>query len=167
VTHPFHLSPALTLTLTTALLAGCSLSHTPNIKLNQLGYLPQSSKVAVVESEGREPLGFQVLDGTGKVVVSGQTQPRGSDKESGDELHHADFSSLSVPGKGYHLVVDGDQSYAFSVDSNVYASLKDAALAYFYHNRSGTPIEVPWAGQWQWTHGPGHLSDADVGCIND
>jgi endoglucanase len=167
VTH--RSAPALVFAtaLGSSLAAGCGMAHTPNVKLNQLGYLPQASKLAIVESDASEPLDFQVIDATGKVVASGRSQVGGSDKESGDDVHQVDFSALRTPGKGYHLRVDGDESYAFDIDPHVFKPVKDGALAYFYHNRSGTPIEVPWAGQWQWTHGPGHLSDADVGCIND
>jgi endoglucanase len=146
---------------------GCSLINNPDARVNQLGYLPHSRKVAIVESSASAPLDWYVQDANGRVVANGKTEQRGPDKESGAEVHWADFSSLTVPGKGYRLVVDGGESYAFSVDSRVYKPLKDGSLAYFYHNRSGTPIEIPFAGAWQWTHGPGHMSDADVGCVND
>jgi endoglucanase len=145
---------------------GC-LTSSPNVRINQLGYLPHSSKIAIIDSSSEAPLEWRVVSATGEVMLSGQTQRKGTDKESGDEVHHADFSRVTQPGKGYHLVVDGDESYAFGVDARIYEPLEDAAFAYFYHNRSGTPIEIPWAGQWQWTHGPGHMSDREVGCIND
>jgi len=141
--------------------------NNPDAHVNQLGYLPQGTKVAIIESDDSAPLGWQVIDGGGHVLANGKTQVGNLDKDSGDKVHWADFSGVTQPGKGYRLVVDGEASYAFSIDARVYKPLKDAALAYFYHNRSGTPIEIPWAGQWQWTHGPGHLSDVDVGCIND
>jgi endoglucanase len=47
--------------------------------------------------------------------------------------------------------------------------MKYDALAYFYHNRSGIAIEMPYAGGQQWTRPAGHLPDMapcapDVGC---
>jgi endoglucanase len=149
------------------LLLGCSLSGTPSVKVNQLGYLPRSTKIAIVESSAREPLDWRVTDAAGSVVASGKTHVGGNDKDSGDDVHQADFSGVARPGKGYHLVVDGASSYGFAIDARVYHPLQQSALNFFYQNRSGTPIEIPWAGQWQWTHGPGHLSDAEVSCIND
>ncbi|HEU4576815.1 MAG TPA: glycoside hydrolase family 9 protein [Polyangiaceae bacterium] len=146
---------------------GCSFLHTSDVRLNQVGYLPQASKIAIVESSDTAPLAWQVLDASGGVVAKGMTQPRGPDADSGDVVQWADFSSLRQPGKGYRLLVDGDESYRFSIDARVYQPLKTAAFNYFYQTRSGTPIEIPWAGEWQWTHGPGHLSDADVGCVSD
>ncbi len=147
--------------------SGCSLLNTPSSRVNQLGYLPDAPKIAVIESGEKSPLAWQVIDPSGKTVASGQTSVGGADAESGDEVHWADFSALRTPGKGYQLIVDGDESYPFQIDARVYKPLKEAALSFFYHNRSGTPIEVPFAGQWKWTHGPGHLSDREVGCITD
>ncbi len=135
--------------------------------VNQLGYLPRSSKIGIAESSDTTPLDWQVVNATGQVVASGKTHVGGPDKDSGNEVHQADFSAVTVPGKGYQLVVDGQQSYRFSIDAHVYRTLELGALNFFYQNRSGTPIEIPWAGQWQWTHGPGHLSDANVACVND
>lgn len=150
-----------------ALGAGCGLSNNPDAHVNQLGYLPESSKVGVIEHESPAALEWQVTDASGAVALRGQTEVGGADADSGDTLHRADFSRLTTPGTGYRLVVDGSASHPFDIDARLYEPLKRAALAFFYHNRSGTPIEIPWAGQWQWTHGPGHLSDADVGCITD
>jgi endoglucanase len=136
------------------------------VRVNQLGYLPQSSKIAIIDSSDKEPQAFEVQDAQGKVIFSGKTTVRGPDKESGDDVHWADFSELREPGKGYRLIVDGDASYSFSVDSRVYRPLKYDALAFFYHQRSGVPIVLPFAGEFRWTHAPGHLSDAKVSCIN-
>jgi endoglucanase len=149
------------------LAAGCSLAGTPNVRVNQLGYLPRSAKIAVAESGETTPLDWQVLDAGGKVVAHGKTEVKGTDKDSGDEVHLADFSGFTTPGKGYHLIVDGDESYEFDIDPRIYRALEKSSLNFFYQMRSGTPIEIPWAGAWQWTHGPGHLSDANVACIND
>jgi endoglucanase len=134
--------------------------------VNQLGYLPASTKVGVIRSSEAEPQPFEVRDAQGTLRLSGKTSVRGPDKESGDDVHWADFSELREPGKGYHLIVDGDASYSFSIDARVYRPLKYDALSFFYHQRSGVPIVLPYAGEFRWTHAPGHLSDAKVGCIN-
>ena len=146
---------------------GCGFLHASDVRLNQLGYLPQASKIAIVESSATAALTWQVVDGAGGVLAKGTTEPRGSDADSGDSVQWADFSSFTRPGKDYRLLVDGEESFHFAIGARVYQPLKTASFNYFYQNRSGTAIEIPWAGEWQWTHGPGHLSDADVGCIND
>ncbi|HVZ34554.1 MAG TPA: glycoside hydrolase family 9 protein, partial [Polyangiaceae bacterium] len=159
--------PFAPLALLGAALSACSALHTSNVRLNQLGYLPGSSKIAVVQSDRPAPLDWQVVDADGNVIGKGKTVSKGPDKESGDTLHWADFSSVTRPGKGYRLIVDGEPSYHFAIDARIYHSLEHDSLNYFYQSRSGTPIEIPWAGAWQWTHGPGHMSDQEVGCIND
>lgn len=146
---------------------GCSFLHTSGVRLNQVGYLPRANKIAIVESKETSALSWQILDPAGGVLARGSTVPKGPDPDSGDHVQWADFSSLTRPGKDYRLLVDGEESYHFAIDARVYQPLEVAAFNYFYQNRSGTPIEIPWAGGWQWTHGPGHLSDADVGCLND
>jgi endoglucanase len=153
--------------VTAGLGAGCSLAGTPSVRVNQLGYLPRSVKIGVAESGEKTPLDWQVLDAGGNVVSHGKTEVRGEDKDSGDEVHLADFSGLTTPGRGYHLLVDGDESYQFDIDPRIYRRLEKSSLNFFYQMRSGTPIEIPWAGAWPWTHGPGHLSDANVACVND
>jgi endoglucanase len=145
---------------------GCAASSS-NLRLNQVGYLPHASKIAVLQSGERRELPWQLLDSSGNVLASGKTQVKGPDADSGDEVQWADFSSFTRPGTGYRLRVEGEASSPFSIGARVYLPLKTAAFNYFYHNRSGTPIEIPWAGDWKWTHGPGHLSDADVGCAAD
>jgi endoglucanase len=146
---------------------GCSVLHTSDVRLNQIGYLPSSRKVAIVESSESAPLAWQVVDAGGALVERGQTQPRGADADSGDQVQWADFSGLTRAGTGYRLIVDGEESFQFAIGARVYAPLQKAAFSFFYHNRSGTPIEIPWAGEWRWTRPPGHLSDADVGCRVD
>jgi endoglucanase len=166
-TRPIALSIAPFALAAATLAAGCSLAGTPSVRVNQLGYLPRSAKIGVAESGDETPLDWQVLDAGGKVVAHGKTEVKGQDKDSGDEVHLADFSGFTTPGQGYHLIVDGDESYEFAIDPRVYHALEKSSLNFFYQMRSGTPIEIPWAGAWQWTHGPGHLSDANAGCIND
>jgi len=143
------------------------MAGTPSVAVNQHGYLPHSVKIGVARSSANAPLDWRVIDADGSPVASGKTEVGGSDEESGDAVHRADFSSLTGRGEGYRLVVDGSESYPFSIDPQIYRSLEVSSLNFFYQMRSGTPIEIPWAGQWQWTHGPGHMSDAQVACASD
>jgi endoglucanase len=135
--------------------------------VNQVGYLPHSVKVGIAVTDAPAPLDWQVIDASGKVVATGKTSVHGGDKDSGDEVHRADFSAVTQPGKSYQLVVDAQESFRFSIDARVYRPLSLGSLNFFYQQRSGVPVEIPWAGQWQWTHGPGHTSDANVACSSD
>ena len=99
---------------------------------------------------------------SGKVVARGVTEVHGFDPEAGESLHWAKLNALTGPGDGLSLRVGSDISFVFSIRPGLYHQLKYDALAYFYHNRSGIPIALPWAKDAKWTRPAGHLSDAQV-----
>lgn len=135
------------------------------MRVNQLGYLPTAPKRAVVVSSAEKPLPWELVDASGARVANGVTVPRGRDGGSGDDLHTIDFSSFNSAGKRYVLRVAGMESPHFDVDARLFRPLKYDALAYFYQNRSGIPIEMPYAGNARWTRPAGHLGDAQVTCL--
>jgi endoglucanase len=139
----------------------------PNVRVNQVGYLPGFAKYAVAVNASTAPLGWELVDSGGKVVSSGQTKLFGPDADSGDHVHQLDFSDFSQVGKGYKLRVGQDESYPFDVAPDVYHQLKYDAIWYFYHNRSGIEIAMPYAGDPQWTRPAGHLTDQSVPCAPD
>jgi endoglucanase len=136
-----------------------------NVLVNQTGYLPKLPKIATVKSASKTPLKWELVKAGGGVVASGETKVIGKDEASGDEVQVADFSSFQTPGKGYTLKVGSDASHPFNIEADVYKKLKYDALAYFYHNRSGIEIALPYAGQKQWARPLGHASDKSVPCL--
>jgi endoglucanase len=134
------------------------------ILVNQVGYLPGFPKIATVRGVGDAAVAWQLLDAAGKPVASGQTQPFGPDASSGDDVQLVDFTSFDAPGRGYRLAVAGGKSHPFAVAPDVYGKLKYDALALFYHQRSGTPIVMPYAGDPKWVRKAGHESDRKVPC---
>jgi endoglucanase len=141
-----------------------------SIRLNQAGYPPLFPKRATVVDNSTSPLDWKLKDRTGKTVASGRTIVFGKDIASGDYVHIADFSSYKKSGTQYTLQAGTAESHPFSIDRAVYHKLKYDALAYFYHNRSGIEIALPYAGYPQWARAAGHLSksptrgDTDVPC---
>jgi endoglucanase len=141
----------------------------PKVAVNQVGYLPKLPKVAVLESEATEPQKWELLDGDGKVVASGESSVFGADRNSGNSVHRIDFSSFTGTGQGFVLRAGEEKSYPFDIAPDVYHRLKYDALTYFYHNRSGIEIKMPYAGGEQWTRPAGHSPDKapcarDIGC---
>jgi len=141
----------------------------PKVAVNQTGYLPKLPKTAVLDSGATEPQKWELLDGAGSVVAEGMSQPIGPDPNSGNSVHHIDFSSFKGTGEGFVLRVGDDRSYPFDIEKNVYTKLKYDALSYLYHNRSGIEPQMPYAGDAQWTRPAGHLPDKapcakDIGC---
>jgi endoglucanase len=142
------------------------------VRLNQHGYMPDAPKRATVATDVTSPLQWKLYNGANSVVKSGTTAIFGMDDASGDHVHIVDFSSFKTPGSGYTLEVYGERSYPFDIGNNVYKQLQYDALAYFYHNRSGIAISMPYAGDAQWTRPAGHINvapnqgDNDVPCFD-
>src|SRR5260370_15915310 len=136
----------------------------PDVRVNQLGYLPDLVKRATVRADASAALDWEIRDDAGRRAASGKTVVFGEDPASGERVHVVDFSSLRKPGKGYTLHVDKSTSRPFDIAPDLYRHVKYDALAYFYHNRSGIPIAMPYAGAEAWTRPPGHESDAKVPC---
>jgi endoglucanase len=130
------------------------------VLVNQVGYLPHLPKLATVKSASKTPETYQLLSAGGKVVASGTTMPIGLDAASGDMVHVADFSSFGGTGKGFTLKVGKEVSHPFDIEPDIYRRLKYDALAYFYHNRSGIEIAMPYAGDKQWARPAGHVGTA-------
>lgn len=131
----------------------------PNLRVNQLGYIPGFAKWAMLVTTAKEPLDYQLVDAAGKVVHNGKTIPYGPDAASGDNLHAIDFSAFVAPGKGYVIKVGHDASDTFDIDKGIYKIAKYDAFKYFYLNRSGIELKLPFAGKTDWTRPAGHPKD--------
>ncbi|WP_295078337.1 glycoside hydrolase family 9 protein [Ruminococcus sp.] len=112
------------------------------ILTNQVCYFPERAKRATLLSDSSKAVDFEVKDSSGKTVYEGKSTPFGHDKDSDDEVHILDFSSLKKEGT-YHIeAADGSESRDFEIcGSSVYSSLLYDSLNYFYQNRSGIEIE--------------------------
>jgi endoglucanase len=138
----------------------------PAVRVNQVGYFPGAEKIATLVNPSSSPLEWQLMQ-NGAAVQKGQTKPIGLDADSGDQVHVIDFTQAKKPGKGYVLQVGDAQSPPFEIENDLYSKMKYDALNYFYQNRSGIEIKMPYAKQEKWTRPAGHLSDKSVPCAKD
>ncbi len=145
--------------------AGGDRVELPNIRFNQLGFQPEGPKRAIVKSDAKAPLEWQLLDANGKAVASGRTRVFGTNAGSAEHVHQIDFSSIREAGDGYRLVVGGETSRAFAIQAGIFDALKYDALAYFYHNRSGIPIEAKYVKDAKWARPAGHANEV-VHCFD-
>ena len=121
----------------------------PNVLVNQHGYLPKRRQVDVWESSATEPQKWQLLDSSGQPC-------RRARRRSSDPMR-ARVTRCTSPtsrrsrkaGRVYVVQVGADKSHPFDIDENVYEKLKYDALAFFYHQRSGVEIKMPYAGEAQ------------------
>ncbi len=114
-------------------------------RVNQVGYLTNGVKRAIVIDGGRE---FYVVEATtGNVRYTGQIEA-GTDKVdglSGDIVCYADFTDFTEEGY-YYLYANGVYSYPFHIGNEVYDELQTALLRMFYFQRCGTALEEEYAG---------------------
>ncbi|MDX8048563.1 glycoside hydrolase family 9 protein [Lentzea sp. BCCO 10_0798] len=116
------------------------------VRTNQHAYPTSGPKRASIVDSSTSPLPWQLRDVAGQVVASGQTQVKGDDAMTRDHVHIADFTSFRKAGSGYTVAVGDQVSYPFDIAAKPYDKLRRDALAYFYHNRSGIPIEARYVG---------------------
>jgi endoglucanase len=136
----------------------------PKVRVNQVGYLPGLPKTATVVADGDAPLDWQLVDAHGRVRASGKTRPFGDDRSSGERVQQIDLSSVTEPGEGFKLRVGSEESVRFAIGADVYRRLKYDALAFFYLQRSGIRIKMPYAGAPAFERAAGHVSDKSVAC---
>lgn len=144
-----------------ALVAASSIGAAPPqaaIHLNQLGFLPDGAKRAIVAAASTTPLRWTARDARGGVVASGKTLLIGDDAASGDHVHLVDLARLTAPGT-YRLSVAGETSRPFVVGADLYAPLAAAALHFFYQTRAGIAIEPRYAGDPRWARPAGHAEE--------
>ena len=116
-----------------------------NIKLNQLGFLPESAKWAVVPAGAATS--FKVINVTTKVeVFSGTLSAAATWTASEESVKLADFSSVKTPGD-YLVRVEGvNDSYPFTIANDVYSALTAASIKAFYFNRNSAELLATHAG---------------------
>ncbi len=129
--------------------------ESPAIKVNQAGFLPDSSKYALVSfypelydvSDGED---FYLCDSeTGKTVYSGTLHllSKFDQRDSGEKVFKADFSDFTKNGR-YYISIDGlERSVNFSIADNVYDETLTAAQKYFYYQRQGIALDEKYAGE--------------------
>ena len=128
--------------------------ESPHIKVNQVGFLPDAEKYALVSfypelysiSDGTA---FTVCDSeTGEAVYEGTLQllSEFDQRDSGEKVLKADFTDLTADGS-YYIAVNGiDRSVNFTISGDVYDDALTAAQRYFYHQRQGIALEEKYAG---------------------
>jgi endoglucanase len=142
------------------LLSACKTAETVSepsdlIRLNQVGYYPNSTKefVVVGMSKGK----FEVVDELDNTVLSGELTPQGNWALSGETVALGDFSKLQAPGK-YAVVVDGKlYSHPFEVNTSIYNAPLNAAVKSYYYQRASIAIETQFGGTY--ARAAGHPDD--------
>jgi endoglucanase len=136
-----------------------------SIRVDQYGYTPAAKKLAIWVNPTDAAVPWELIDVSSRVVARGITRPFGEDGESGDVLSDLDFSTFQAPGAGYTLRIAGQSSHPFEISADLYSALFKDAARYFYLNRSGAPLEMPFVGDPSRARPAGHVSDVEVPCL--
>ena len=118
------------------------MSRRPQVRVNQLGYLPGRPKQATLICDAQDQVAFAIRDRYGAVVYTGLSRPWSARPEptSGLNVHVLDFTGLTMQGAGFRIESADQSSHPFVVTTSVYSRLRADALGFFYVMRSGTPI---------------------------
>jgi hypothetical protein len=142
---------------------------TPQITIDQFGWLPRAEKIAILadpvrgQNAGRsyQPGSrFEIhLEPGEKVVYRGTTKPWNVGRISdlaGDRIWYANFTDVKMPGT-YRVYdpVNHVYSFPFRIAQDVYKPALRDSVRVFYYQRSGTPITEKNGGAWH--HKGAHL----------
>ncbi|WP_165045325.1 glycoside hydrolase family 9 protein [Dysgonomonas sp. ZJ709] len=108
------------------------------IRINQLGYLPQSIKVAVFISQEKNNITyFEVKDVKSNIsVFKGEGIAANAKRWSMQKALRLNFSQLNTDGE-YYIECDGVKSPVFKINTNVYDGAADFLLNYMRQQRCG------------------------------
>jgi len=140
--------------------------HVNPIRTNQLGFLPKADKLIFVESDSKTPLQWTLNDAQGNSIKSGMSQLFGVNKASAESIHQIDISDVTKEQQGLVVKVGTLETFPFDISTDIYSELKNDALAYFYHNRSGIEIKKEFVKRDDLARPAGHPQDV-VSCFDD
>ncbi|MGH9457374.1 MAG: glycoside hydrolase family 9 protein, partial [Thermoanaerobaculia bacterium] len=107
------------------------------IRVDQVGYPADAPKIAIVTADLGDT--FVVLRGDTTILEGKQSEPR-IDEDSGDRVRHADFSSVTEPGR-YELRA-GDHRAAITIAEEPYRDILRLTMRAFYGQRCGTAVDL-------------------------
>lgn len=130
----------------------------PAFKVNQIGYRPNSEKLALVTGFNEELAAnpgdvFELVDCTnGKTVFSSELTlvSEYDEKYSGEKILRADFSEYKRDGKYYLRMKNGgiEDSLTFEISENVYDELLKNTMRYYYYQRANIEITEEYGGKY-------------------
>lgn len=122
------------------------ITFSQNIRLNQIGYYPNSSKYAtVVDCPASK---YHIISETGAIIFKGKLSEESTYEFSGEKVKVADFSKFKEPGTYTISISDFGISYPFEVKSRVHNDALAATIKGFYYQRASMSLDEKYAGKW-------------------
>jgi endoglucanase len=125
---------------------------TTDIRFNQIGFYPSSSKIAVITDNSQGEFIIRSVT-SGESVFRSKLGNNLVSPFSPNSTRIADFSALTKPGN-YVLVLPGKgDSYSFEIKPQIFLGLTKALIKGFYYQRMSTPILPEYGGKWSRAEG--------------
>ncbi|MGK7391026.1 MAG: glycoside hydrolase family 9 protein [Candidatus Cyclobacteriaceae bacterium M2_1C_046] len=119
-----------------------------SIRLNQLGYLPESEKIAVVVDTDQAT--FEIINSkNSSVVYSGALSPSEYWSSSQERARIADFSEFKTRGTYYIRLGNGSISHTFTISDDVFYDLVKGSIKAYYFNRASLELKEEFAGEYK------------------
>ncbi len=117
------------------------------VRVNSIGFLPDSPKFATVVGDVGERAKFLVVNKkTGKTVFRGKSGKPFAHDDTGEMVRIIDFSRLKKQGE-YYLKIKGlPDSASFQIGNNIYNSSMFTNMIGFYGQRCGVPVHLEYDG---------------------
>jgi endoglucanase len=117
------------------------------IRLNQVGFYPNSNKIAIVAKDITGKFMITTPDLTETLFTGELTGPNKS-PYSPNTTRIADFSMFGTPGTYVVYIPEVGYSYPFEVKPRVNNDLAIAVMKSYYFQRLSTPLPFRYAGKW-------------------
>lgn len=129
------------------------------ININQVGYLPNAAKVAVMNGDAITSKASVVDCATGTAVYEGDVSKAVMNASTGRNEARFDFSGVTTPGT-YKIVAGDQESFEFKIGADVYDEAFKATLRMFYLQRCGMELTSDLAGDF--AHPACHTEQATI-----
>ena len=116
------------------------------IQLNQVGFLPNSPKIAVITGKTSSTKFYVSADN--KTYFTGTLSEEKQSNNSSTVTKIADFTSFKREGTYSVTVPEVGSSFQFKISKDVFSDVSKAVLKAYYFMRSDMQLERNFAGKW-------------------
>ncbi|MCR4754880.1 MAG: glycoside hydrolase family 9 protein [Lachnospiraceae bacterium] len=117
-----------------------------HIEIDQMGYLPESRKLAIFRGEELGETFSVVSVDSREVVYTGDIKSK-TEARGGETFYYGDFTDLTVEGTYYIQTDVIGYSYPFSIKKDLYDGVLETALKQYYLNRCGMSLTEKYAAE--------------------
>ena len=132
--------------------------HSDHIKVCQVGYLVDETKIALLTAEPKGQVVVRKSDND-EIAASLPVGVVSFDSDTGDSVRAIDLTAVSKPGRDYLEVPGVGRSFDFSVGDDVFTRSFRMSMLFYTGQRCGTAVRL--GGDFaNYHHGECHVSDA-------